>query len=170
MNVADGIALFLKDKGCTHAFGLVGSANMPVFHAVSEVMEVISVGHEQAAAMAATYYYRTCRRLAPVLVTAGAGTVNAFTGVLAAHMDSIPLIVISGNEKSDFFCAPHLRAVGFQGFETQDYVLPMVKYAHRPRAAGALHSLRDAWHAATRPRCGAAWVDVCQDVARASLR
>lgn len=167
MNCADKIALFLTDKGCTHAFGLVGSANLPLFYALAQKMEVISVHHEQAAAMAATYYWRTCGRLAPVLVTAGAGSVNAFTGVMAAQMDSIPLLVLSGNEKSDFFGAPHLRAVGFQGFETQDHVHLFTKYAHRAKDGGnALYALRDAWNAATKPRCGAVWLDVPQDVAR----
>ena len=168
MNVAQAVAEFLIDKGCTHAFGLVGSANLPVFHALGERMEVVSCHHEQAAAMAATYYWRTCGRIAPVLVTAGAGSVNAFTGVMAAQMDSIPLLVLSGNEKSEFFGAPHTRAVGFQGFETQDHVRHFTKYAHRAKdGANALYALRDAWNAATQPRCGAAWLDVPQDVARA---
>ena len=167
MNVADKVALFLADKGCTHAFGIVGSANLPVFYAVSQKLEVISVHHEQAAAMAATYYFRTCGRIAPVLVTAGAGSVNAFTGVMAAQMDSIPLLVISGNEKSDFFGVPHTRAVGFQGFETQDHVRHFTKYAHRPKdGASVIYSLRDAWTSAMKPRRGAAWLDIPQDIAR----
>lgn len=166
-NVADAVAEFLVAKGCTHAFGIVGSANLPIFEACARRMEVVSVHQEQAAAMAATYFYRIKGIIAPVLVTAGAGSINAFTGVMAAQFDSIPLLVLSGNEKSEFFAPPHCRAVGFQGFETQDAVRGFTKYANRARnAKNALFSLEEAWAAAHKPRQGAAWLDIPQDVAR----
>lgn len=167
MTVADFVADFLVERGCTHAFGIVGSANLPLFDALARKMTVISVHHEQAAAMAATYFYRVKRVIAPVLVTAGAGCVNAFTGVVAAQMDSIPLLVLSGNEKSTFFGPPHTRAVGFQGIDVQDHVLNFTKYTNRPRNAGAVaNSLESAWRAAMTARQGVAWLDIPQDIAR----
>jgi acetolactate synthase-1/2/3 large subunit len=171
MNVADAVAAFLVDKGCTHAFGIVGSANLPLFEAISRKLTVVSVHHEQAAAMAATYFYRIKGVIAPVLVTAGAGSINAFTGVMAAQFDSIPLLVLSGNEKSSFFGPPHCRTIGFQGFETQDAVRGFTKYAHRAKdAQSAMFSLRDAWFAAMKPRRGAAWLDIPQDIAREMVK
>ena len=165
-NIANRVADWLKAQGCTHAFGVVGGGNLTLFEAISRRLTVVSCHHEQAAAMAATYFYRVSRRIAPVLVTAGAGSVNAFTGVMAAHFDSIPLLVISGNERSKFFGAPHNRSVGFQGFDPQDVVLTFTKYAYRtPSAAGAMRCLEGAWQKALQPRQGAVWLDIPQDIA-----
>ena len=56
--VAEQIADYLYAKGCTHAFGIVGGANLALFSAIAERLQVISMNHEQAAAMAANYFYR----------------------------------------------------------------------------------------------------------------
>ena len=96
MNVAQAIAHWLADKEITHAFGIVGGGNVAIWDAITrlEKTRLVSVHHEQAAAMAASFYYRTCGKLSLCLVTTGAGSANAITGVLAAWMDQVPLIVI----------------------------------------------------------------------------
>src|SRR5262245_19678002 len=96
--IAQTIADYLRDCGCTHAFGLVGGGNVTVFDEISKRMTLISTHQEQGAAMAAAYYYRTCGRIAPCLITSGAGSANAITGVMSAWMDGIPMLVLSGNE------------------------------------------------------------------------
>ncbi len=165
MIVAERVAEFLSEKGCTHAFGLVGGANSMLFHALSKRMEIVCVAHEQAAAMAAMYYYRICGRIAPVLVTAGAGCVNTLTGVMAAHMDGIPLLVISGNEKSMYFKTPQKRGIGFQGFIPGRVVYSFTKLvmsADNPR--GALLALEGLYRSALEPRQGPCWLDIPQDI------
>jgi acetolactate synthase-1/2/3 large subunit len=166
MKVAQWVAEFLVERGCTHAFGLVGGANSVLFYAISERMKVVCVAHEQAAAMAATYYYRISGRIAPVLPTAGAGCVNTFTGVMAAHMDGIPLLVISGNEKSQFFNTPQLRGIGFQGFNPEKVVPAFVKQVvsvDNPLATK--YALDNLYRRALEHRQGAVWLDIPQNIA-----
>lgn len=166
MKLADAIAELLVAAGCRHAFGIVGGANLAIFAALARRVEVVACHHEQAAAMAGAYYWRTCGRLAPVLVTAGGGTMNAMTGVMAAWHDSVPLLVISGNEKSSAFAAPHRRAAGFQGFDPCPIVRPFVKGAWQPQdRAQALAALGEAIPLACTPRRGPVWLDICQDIA-----
>ena len=166
MNVAESIADYLAKNGCTHAFGLVGGANSLLFSAISKRMEIVSVAHEQAAAMAATYYFRICGKIAPVLPTAGAGCVNTYTGVLAAHMDGIPLLVISGNEKSQFFKTTARRSIGFQGINPVHSVTPFTKSTVSvDNPLGAMLALDGLYNLALQHRQGACWLDVPQDIA-----
>jgi len=166
LNVAEKIADYLASKGCTHAFGIVGGANLALFSAISKRLEVISVHHEQAAAGAAWSFYRTSGRIAPCLVTAGGGSVNALTGVAAANFDSIPLLVIAGNEMTKFFKYPRTRNVGFQGFNSAEAAKPFTKMSMQPdNPLGAMLALDGLYKLALEPRCGAVWVDIPQDIA-----
>jgi acetolactate synthase-1/2/3 large subunit len=166
VTVAERIAEYLSERGCTHAFGLVGGANSVLFHAIAKRLEVVCVAHEQAAAMAAASFYRLSARIAPVLPTAGAGCVNTLTGVMAAHMDGIPLLVISGNEKSMYFQTTQKRGIGFQGIRPADIVHSFVKHVQSAdNPTGALLALDGLYRAALEPRQGACWVDIPQDIA-----
>lgn len=170
MKVAEAIAQFLADKGCIHAFGLVGGANSVLFSAVSKHMPIVCVAHEQAAAMAASYYYRISGRMAPCLVTAGAGSVNALTGVMAANMDGIPLLVISGNEKSMYFKTPQKRGIGFQGFRPADVVRSFVKHVESvDNPFGAMMALEGLYKSCLTQRQGPCWLDIPQDIAAMEL-
>lgn len=166
MTAADAIAEYLTEKGCTHAFGLVGGANSTLFHAVAQRMQMVCVEHEQAAAMAAAYYYRVSRKLAPVLVTAGAGCMNATTGVMSAHVDGIPLLVISGNEKSMYFKTTQTRGIGFQGFIPHKVTASFTKATiSADDPLGAVLAAKGLYELALAPRHGACWLDVPQDIA-----
>lgn len=166
-SVADRVADFLASKGVTHAFGIVGGANLALFSAIAERLTVISTCHEQAAAIASAYYYKISGRLAPCLVTAGGGSANAITGVVEAHMDGIPLLVISGNEMSKFFKNPHPRSIGFQGFNPEHCMAPFTKaVVSVDNAIAAIHSLESLYRLALEHRQGACWLDLPQDVAR----
>lgn len=171
MTVAERIADYLAAKGCTHAFGIVGGANLTLFSEMSKRLQVISVCHEQAAAIAALYFYRTTRRIAPCLVTAGGGSANCITGVMEAHMDGIPLLVISGNEMSKFFKrGPNDRSMGFQGFNPADVAHSFTKYVVSvDNPMSALHALDSLYHAALENRQGACWLDIPQDIAAAQF-
>lgn len=166
MKVADYIADYLVARGCTHAFGLVGGANSILFRAMAERVTVVCVAHEQAAAMASAYFYRISGRIAPVLPTAGAGSINTLTGVMAAHMDGIPLLVLSGNEKSMYFDTPQKRGIGFQGFRPADVVGSFTKHVVSvSNALAAKFAIDTLYNAALAHRQGVCWLDVPQDVA-----
>jgi acetolactate synthase-1/2/3 large subunit len=128
MNQSDKIAEWLAEKGITHAFGIVGGGNVILWDAITRLgkTELICTHHEQAAAMAASYYYRTSGKLALCLVTTGAGSTNAITGVMAAYMDHVPLLVISGNEPSKYMNKPE-RVWGVQGYDSSGVVAKLTK-------------------------------------------
>jgi acetolactate synthase-1/2/3 large subunit len=164
MNTADLIAADFEKRGFTHAFGIIGAGNISLYDAIARrgFTRLIPVHHEQAAAMAATYYWRTCGRLAPVLPTTGGGSANTLTGVIAAWMDSIPLLVVSGNEPSKYF-REGCRVVGVQGYHS--HLLPWVKFGERVMdAEDALSVLDHAIKLALRDRPGPVWVDICRDI------
>jgi glyoxylate carboligase len=108
--IADKIAEWLESKGITHAFGIIGGGNHVLWNAIVErgFTQIVSVHHEQAAVMAAAYYYRTCGKIAVAMVTTGGGSTNALTGVVAAYMDRVPVLILSGNEASKYM----LRGLG----------------------------------------------------------
>jgi acetolactate synthase-1/2/3 large subunit len=124
----------LKSNGVDTIFAITGAGNLAIIDAIARDGEVklIYSHHEQAAAMEAQGYSRITGKLGVVLVTTGAGTSNVVTGVLSAHLDSIPILVISGNESS-FHCANpiQLRAYGVQGFDSCAVLAPISKKSCR---------------------------------------
>ena len=166
MTVAEWIADYLYEKGVRHAFGIVGGANLTLFEAISRKIEVISVAQEQAAAIAANYYFKVSRRIAPVLVTAGGGAANAITGVIEAQMDGTPLLVLSGNELTRWFSVSKTRTVGFQGFNPCDIVHSFTKLCLRAEGPESVKiGLNALYNSALEHRQGACWLDIAQDIA-----
>lgn len=164
MTAADRLAELFEEHGFTHAFGIIGAGNIALYDAIVRrgATEIIPVHHEQCAAMAATYYWRTCGRLSPVLPTTGGGSANTLTGVIAAWMDSIPLLVVSGNEPSKYF-REGCRVVGVQGYDSA--MIPWVKYGVRLGDAEDLPTTLDhAIRLATTGRPGPVWVDIPRDL------
>jgi len=157
---AEAFAQWLVTKEITHAFGIIGGGNAPLWDAIArlEKTRLICVHQEQAAAMAAAYYYRTSRRLALTLVTTGAGSTNVVTGVMAAWMDSIPLLVVSGNEASKYH-EDGGRGFGFQGYKSWRVA------QHFTKLAKPLHlqDLDDDLAFALKPRQGPIWLDFPKD-------
>ena len=168
VKVSDVIADFFAAHDIRHAFGIVGAANAHIFDSVARrgFTEIISVHHEQAACMAMQTYYRTCGTMAACIVTAGAGSSNAITGVVSAWMDSIPGIVLSGNENSKFTVDENpLRIWGVQGFDSVGMVKSVTKYAKRVNdPTEALFELEKAHHIALSGRPGPCWLDVPMNV------
>ena len=165
MRVADKIAEWMADKGLTHAFGIIGGGNFTIWDAVAKLKktQIVCVHHEQAAAMAAAYYFRTCGRIAPVLVTTGAGSSNAITGVLAAWMDSTPLLVISGNEAKKHMGSV-TRVWGVQGYGSPELARQITKDAFRAHSENAIEGLEHALELCLSERQGPVWVDIPKDV------
>src|ERR1700728_3876537 len=103
MRLADYVARKLVEHGVRHVFLVTGGAAMHLNDAFGRVPELAKVccHHEQACAMAAESYFRLTNRLAAVNVTAGPGGTNAITGVFGAHVDSMGLMLISGQVKEE---------------------------------------------------------------------
>ncbi|MBI2095797.1 MAG: thiamine pyrophosphate-binding protein, partial [Candidatus Omnitrophica bacterium] len=102
VKVSDCIAEFLKRHGIRHVFGIVGAGNAHIFDSITRLgfTEIVCVHHEQAATMAMQSYYRVSGKVTAAILTTGGGSVNGITGVVGAWMDSMPGLVISGNENS----------------------------------------------------------------------
>jgi len=119
--------------------------------------------------MAATFYYRTVGRMAAVLVTTGAGSTNVITGVMDAWMDSIPLLVLSGNEAEKYHQSKG-RGFGFQGYDSVHVAKGFTKLASRMCVGDRYTGYLD-WHlaAALRHRQGPVWIDIPRDVQNAQV-
>ena len=132
MKNSDIVACFLKEQKIKVVFGIIGSANSHIFNSIAELnyTKIINVHHEQAAVMAMGAYYRSSGKLSATIVTAGAGASNAITGVISNWADSIPGIIISGNE-STYHIKEHrnLRMYGTQGFNITKMVSDVTKYS-----------------------------------------
>ena len=170
--VSDFIAEFLADQGVRHIFGIIGAGNAQTFDAITRLgfTEIICVHHEQAAVMAATTYYRMTGKVSVALLTTGAGSTNGVTGVVSAWMDSMPVLVISGNENSRFTSAENpLRIWGVQGYDSTYMVAKVTKWTERLMEPGKiLDVISRAYSIASTPRTGPVWIDIPMNI-QASL-
>ena len=162
--VSDLITQFFEKKGIRHAFGIIGSANAHIFDSIfrNSSIELICNHHEQACTMAVQTYWKLTGIPTFALVTAGAGSSNAITGVLSAWADSIPCLVISGQENARFITPDHdLRMYGIQGYDSPFAVSKITKYAARVmKPENVLLEIEKAWHIATTGRPGPCWIDI----------
>jgi len=168
VKVSDEIAKFLKDKEIKYIFGIIGSANSHIFDSINQLgyTEIICVHHEQAATMAMQSYYRITGKITAAIVTAGGGSSNAITGVLSAWADSIPGIVISGQENMRFInTMKEMRMWGIQGFDSALMVDKITKYsALITDSKKSIYELEKSYHIAGKGRPGPVWVDYPMDV------
>ncbi len=166
--VSDIIALFLKEKKIRHVFGIIGSANAHIFDSISKLnyTEIVCVHHEQAATMAMQNYYRTTGKISAALVTAGGASSNAITGVISAWADSIPGIIISGQENLRFIKAyKKMRMWGIQGFDSTHMVSKVTKYSKRlVNPNEILYELEKNYHISMTGRPGPVWLDIPIDI------
>ena len=166
--VSDIIALFLKEKKIRHVFGIIGSANANIFDSISKLnyTEIVCVHHEQAATMAMQNYYRTTGKISAALVTAGGASSNAITGVISAWADSIPGIIISGQENLRFIKSyKNMRMWGIQGFDSTHMVSKVTKYSKRlMNPKNILFELEKTYQISMEGRPGPVWLDIPIDI------
>lgn len=168
IKVSDLIAHTLEQLGITHVFGIIGAGNVHIFESIAKhgFTEIICVHNEQAATMAMQTYYRTSGKLSASILTTGAGSTNGVTGVVSAWADSIPGIVISGNENSKH-TQPHspYRMWGVQGYDSVHMVEKVTKYANRiTDSSQIVYELQKAAFIALDQRPGPVWIDVPMDI------
>lgn len=166
--VSDWIAAFLESKKVRHAFGIVGAGNAHLYDSLPRrgYTEIVCVHHEQAAAMAVQSYYRLSGVVGCALLTTGGGSINAMTGVLGAWMDSVPALILSGNENAIYTTPDNsLRAYGVQGYDSPRVAATITKHHTRVlHARSVLRELEKAHFLATIGRPGPVWVDIPMSV------
>ncbi len=158
------VARALEDEGVEYIFGYPGGAVLHIYDALFKASKIphVLVRHEQAATHAADGYARATGKPGVVLVTSGPGATNAVTGIATAYMDSIPMVVLSGQVMS------HL--IGEDAFQECDMVgisRPIVKHSfmvRRPEDIPA--TIKKAFHIAASGRPGPVVVDIPKDVTR----
>jgi acetolactate synthase I/II/III large subunit len=170
MRVADVIAELLAAHGIRHVFMVTGGAAMHLNDAFGRhpALEYVACHHEQACAMAAESYFRMTGRLAAVNVTAGPGGTNAITGVFGAWVDSLGMLVISGQAKWETLVRSTdlpLRQLGDQEVDIVRLVSSITKYAVVVTdPSDVRHHMERAIHLAGSGRPGPVWLDVPMNV------
>ena len=152
----------LHDEGVDLIFGYPGGTALHIYDAIfrQDKVEHILVRHEQGGAHAADGYARATGKPGVVLVTSGPGATNTLTGIATAYMDSIPMIVISGQVTRD--------SIGSDAFQETDMVgvsRPIVKHSFLVQSAEDIPEIvKKAFYIATTGRPGPVVIDVPKDV------
>jgi acetolactate synthase I/II/III large subunit len=167
---SDVLVRVLVEKGVKKIFAITGAGNLAIIDAIAREgsIELLYAHHEQAAVMEAQGYARIAGEIGVALVTTGGGSSNVTTGILSAHLDSIPILLISGNESS-FHCANpyNLRAYGVQGFNSTESLKPITKLAVRIKSVSDVAAtIRDSIELALENRMGPVHIDFPMDLQR----
>lgn len=159
---AEMVVRSLRDQGVKYIYGYPGGALLHIYDALFKESELVHVlvRHEQAATHMADGYARATGKAGVVLVTSGPGATNAITGIATAHMDSIPMVVISGQVAS--------TAVGTDAFQETDMIgisRPIVKHSFIVKHPSEIPEIiRKAFYIAESGRPGPVVVDIPKDM------
>ncbi len=152
----------LKDEGVEYVFGYPGGAVLHIYDAIFKQDDVkhILVRHEQGAAHAADGYARSTGKTGVALVTSGPGATNAVTGIATAYMDSIPMVVLTGQVPS-----PFIGSDAFQEVDTVGITRPCVKHNFLVKDVKDLAmTFKKAFYIARSGRPGPVVIDIPKDV------
>ncbi|MBU2982710.1 acetolactate synthase 3 large subunit [Lentibacter algarum] len=166
MTGAKMIVECLKDQGVDTIFGYPGGAVLPIYDEVFQqnAIQHILVRHEQAAVHAAEGYARSTGKPGVVLVTSGPGATNAVTGLTDALLDSIPIVVLTGQVPTFM-----IGNDAFQEADTVGITRPCTKHNWLVKETAALsETIHEAFHVATTGRPGPVLIDIPKDVQFAS--
>ncbi len=165
-NVMEGgqaLVRCLENEGVEYIFGYSGGAAIPIFDALITTdtkIKFVLVRHEQGAAHMADGYARATGKPAVVLVTSGPGATNTLTGIMTAHMDSVPMIVVSGQSVSWM-----LGKDAFQEADIFGITMPVVKHSYLVKESNDIPRIvREAFHIATTGRPGPVLIDIPKDI------
>lgn len=159
---AEIVVKALEEEGVKHVFGYPGGAVLYIYDAIfkQDGFEHILVRHEQAAVHAADAYSRSSQKVGVCLVTSGPGLTNAVTGIATAYMDSIPMVILSGQVPS--------HAIGQDAFQECDAVgitRPCVKHNFLVKDVRDLaRVMKEAFYIAQTGRPGPVLVDIPKDI------
>jgi acetolactate synthase-1/2/3 large subunit len=166
MRAVDALMECLKAEGVDVVFGLPGGANLPTYDAfVDAGIKHILVRHEAGGGHAAEGYAKASGKVGVALATSGPGATNLVTPICDAMMDSVPVVFITGQVRTEL-----LGTDGFQEADTIGITMPIVKHSfmiqHPTEVPRAIH---EAFHLARSGRPGPVLVDIPQDLSRAEI-
>lgn len=174
LKISDYIINHLFNYGISHAFLVSGGGNIHLIDSVAKSkMQYVCNHHEQASAIAAEGYARIKNTIGLCIVTTGPGATNAITGAVSAWLDSIPMIILSGQVKRELIGSGTkigVRQLGPQEINIIDMVKPITKYAKmiiNPEEVG--FELEKALYIATHGRQGPVWLDIPLDIQAMSV-
>ncbi|EPZ8123933.1 acetolactate synthase 3 large subunit [Yersinia enterocolitica] len=159
---AEMVVRSLIDQGVKHVFGYPGGAVLDIYDALHTVggIDHVLVRHEQGAVHMADGYARATGEVGVVLVTSGPGATNAITGIATAYMDSVPMVVLSGQVPSSL--------IGFDAFQECDMVgisRPVVKHSFLVKRTEDIPTvLKKAFYLASTGRPGPVVIDLPKDI------
>ncbi|ERT10574.1 biosynthetic-type acetolactate synthase large subunit, partial [Photorhabdus temperata] len=165
---AEMVVRSLIDQGVKHIFGYPGGAVLDIYDALHTVggIEHILVRHEQGAVHMADGYARSTGKVGVVLITSGPGATNAITGIATAYMDSIPMVVLSGQVASSL--------IGNDAFQECDMVgisRPIVKHSFLVKKAEDIPKvLKKAFYLASSGRPGPVVIDLPKDTVNPAVK
>jgi acetolactate synthase-1/2/3 large subunit len=165
---AEIVVQALLDEGVDLVFGYPGGSVLHIYDALFKrgTVRHILVRHEQGAAHAADGYARATGKCGVCLVTSGPGATNAVTGIATAYMDSIPMVVLTGQVPT-----PVIGSDAFQEVDTVGITRPCVKHNFLVKDVRDLAlTIRKAFHIATTGRPGPVVVDIPKDVTDPNVR
>ncbi len=167
IKLSDYVADFLEKANVKDLFILPGSPNV---HLLDSIGRNTGLRHfcsqtEQAAALAAEAYAKLTKRPAVAVIASGASGTNAMTGVADAWVDSTPLVVLSGQSRSDETTDGGVRQLGIQELDIVSIVKPITKYAVKIDDPNSIrYHLEKAFYLARENRPGPVWIDIPIDI------
>ncbi|MFH0953688.1 MAG: biosynthetic-type acetolactate synthase large subunit [Verrucomicrobiota bacterium] len=165
---AQALVKCLERQGVQYMFGIPGGVTIPIFDALVTTgtkINFILVRHEQGACHMADGYARATGKPAVVCVTSGPGATNTITGIMTAHMDSVPMIVLSGQTVTSM--------IGKDAFQEADIfgiTMPIVKHSYLVKDTNDIpRVVKEAFHIATTGRPGPVLVDLPKNITAGPL-
>ncbi len=168
MKLSDYLVKFFEKNHFKYAFGVTGGGAMHLNDSFgkSKKIKFIMHHHEQAASMAAEGYSRISGKIGLCHVTTGPGGTNAITGVVGAWIDSIPMVIVSGQvAKRDMINNLQIRQRGVQEINITDIIKPIVKYSLVLKDEKKIkYELEKCLHECKKGRPGPVWIDIPLDI------
>jgi len=163
MEGAQALVKCLEAQGVEYIWGLSGGAAIPIFDALITTgtkIKMVLVRHEQGATHMADGYARATGKPGVVLVTSGPGATNTITGIMTAHMDSVPMIVITGQTITSM-----LGKDAFQEADVFGLTMPVVKHSYLIKNPNDIPRIvKEAFHIASTGRPGPVLMDIPKDI------
>jgi len=166
MDGAQALVKCLENEGVEFIWGLPGGAALPIYDALVESnIKLVQVRHEQGAVHMADGYARATGKTGVVLVTSGPGATNTITGLMTAHMDSVPMVVMTGQT-----IVSMLGKDAFQEADVFDISMPVVKHSYLIKDAEDIpRTVREAFHITGTGRPGPVLIDIPKDCSAGSF-
>lgn len=173
MKLSDFIVEFLEQNGITSVFEVCGGSIIHILDSLhkKKKIRIVSVHHEQAAAIAAEGFARCKRGIGVAMATSGPGATNMITGIASCFFDSIPCVFITGQVNTyEFKFGKPVRQIGFQETDIVSIVRPIVKYAQLVTEPDKIrYYLEKAFYLAQESRPGPVLLDIPMNVQRADI-